>query len=158
MFEFGRCWNWKTAAFSACLRASLFAAGALHGGPAGILKTALIELAITAFAAGFQGALTQKLRRSKPAWRATLLCAAAVAVVIHPAEYLLHTLARTPGTSTGIALSLAYTVIATRLSLYVMQRGLFLVGAESNSFLTDLRRLPALIAQRANLQRPFSDA
>lgn len=150
MFDIGWCWNWKTAVLSACLRAILFALCAKHGGPAVILKTALMELAITALLAGFQGAVAQKLRHSKPAWRATLLCAAAVAIITHPVEYVLHNLAQTPGTSTGVALSLVYTVIATRFSLYMMQRGLFLVGDKSNSFLTDLRRLPVLITQRPN--------
>lgn len=140
------CWNWKTALFSAFLRAVLFAAVALRAGPPTVLKVVLVEFVITTVAAGFQGALTQALRGIEPAWRATLLCTLAVALINHPAEYLFHTLAGTPHTAAGIAVSLVYTIIATQFSLYVMRAGVFLAGAEGRSFSDDLRQLPGLLA------------
>jgi hypothetical protein len=156
MFQSVLCWNWKTAVFSVFIRAALFAVFALRAGPPAVLKAVLIEFAITAAVAGFQGALTQKLRLLEPPWRATLLCAGAVAIVNHPAEYVLHSLARTPSTPAGIALSLVYTVIATRFSLYVMRQGVFLAGRSGNSFSEDLRRVPVLIARFAGLRDPSS--
>ena len=130
----------------------MFAVAALSAGLPAILKAILIEITITAVVAGFQGMLTEKLRMLEPAWRTTLVCACAVALLNHPAEYLLHTWMRTPRTGAGICFSLAYTLIATRFSLCVMRQGLFLAGVEGVSFAEDLRRLPALLARMAGFR------
>jgi len=146
------CWNWKTALLSASLRAMLFAAVAWRAGPTAVFKVIVVELAITTVAAGFQGAITQALRGVEPAWRATLLCTLAVATINHPAEHIFHNWARSAHTHLGIALSLAYTLIATQLSLHLMRAGIFLAGAEGRPFFDDVRRLPRLLGGFSGLR------
>ncbi len=147
-------WNWKTALLSASFRATLFASLALRAGPAAVLKATIIELAITSVSAGFQGAVAQALRAHEPRWRATVLCTIAVAVINHPAEYVFHNWARSAHTPIGIVLSLAYTLIATQLSLRLMRAGIFLAGVEGRSFLEDARQLPMLLGRFAGFRHP----
>jgi hypothetical protein len=148
------CWNWKTALFSACFRAALFAVVALKASRTAALQAAVLEIALTTALAGFQGGISQALRGFKPRWRATLLCSGAVAIVYHPAEFLLHSWLRTPNAPLAIAVSLLYTVVSTHCSLSLMRHGLFVAGGEGHPLSGDLRRLAVLLARFAGA--PFS--
>jgi hypothetical protein len=119
----------------------------LGAGRATACRAFLIELAVSTALAGFQGAISQAMRRIQPVWRATLLCAGAVAIINHPIEFLLHSLVHTPNAPTAIFFSLVYTLVATRCSLYLMRHGLFVAGVEGRPLVEDLKRLPVVFAR-----------
>jgi len=145
------CWNWKTAALSVFFRVLLFGALAHGGGMSAVLTAVAIELVITATLAGFQGALVQALRRVNPTWLSTLICAAAYAAANHPAEYVLHSALGTPHTPAAIAVSFAFTLVATRFSFVAMQRGVFVAGRKGLPFYEDLRCIPHLLGATSGL-------
>jgi len=97
--------------------------------------------------------LTQAFRRN-PSWGTTFVCAGITASISHPAEWLVHAWAGTPNATSGILLSLVYTVVATRFSLLAMHRGAFIAGTEARSIWDDLRQAPALILAFAGIAPP----
>ena len=61
-----RKWNWKAAALSAMLRAAMFLLINLRAGSGRAVRAMLVEAGYATVAAGFAGAVTQRLRHAVP--------------------------------------------------------------------------------------------
>jgi len=143
-----RAWNWKTAALGSSGRVALFGLAFIHSSRASAAKSMLVELLLTAALGGFQGAILQAMRHLEPPWRASFLSLAAISLVVHPSEFLVHTLLGNSRAHAGIAFSFLFTVFASQLSLCLMRRGLFITGASGRPFWRDLGSLLGMLAGR----------
>ncbi|MGI8787092.1 MAG: hypothetical protein ACR2HG_04930 [Pyrinomonadaceae bacterium] len=148
-----RHWNYKGAIMSAALRAPIFLVTYLvaREGIKLALAAALAQFIFRFIFAGVGGALIQAFRRVEPAWKALLTILLIVPVISHILEFLVQTgfarLTET-GDHTDIAIvrSICMSVLSALFSLYIMRRGVMIVGEEeSKSIWSDLARFPVLI-------------
>lgn len=137
-------WNWKSALLSSVLRGMLFFAANLTAGRRAALAAMGTEFVYRGIAAGFYAALTQAFCRVKPERQAILAVLLLLPVVSHTPELIVHWWCGTPRLGAGLALSVAFTLLATSFSLFAMRRGVLIVGAGSQSLWRDLLRLPPL--------------
>lgn len=136
-------WNGKSALMSACCRAPIFFVANLPAGGAAAASAFLVEFVYRVVAAGFYGALTEYFARLPNARLATPAALVVLPAVAHGVEYLVHWSAGTPRIGTAIAVSVGVSVATTRLSLFVMRRGLF-VSRSRQSFAADVTALGRL--------------
>jgi hypothetical protein len=142
---FGRFWNWKSAAVSASMRAPIFFAANLQSGVDAATAAFLTEFIYRVTFAGFYGALTECFARRRARRAATVQALLVLPALAHSVEYVVHWLAGTPHIATAIAGSIAMSVATTRISLFLMRRGLFVAGGQSLS--ADVRDLSRLVAR-----------
>ncbi|MBA2259592.1 MAG: hypothetical protein H0W18_11900 [Acidobacteria bacterium] len=140
-----RDWNWKSALVSSLCRGAIFFASNLPAGVDAGLRALITELLFRGVVSGLLGSVTQSLRLAEPAWAAALTALLVLPAAGHLAEYAVHFLAGTPRLSESIAASLVFTCVTTLFNLFVMRRGVLIVGAGSGRLRDDLRLLPALL-------------
>ena len=145
-------WNWKSALFSALGRAPIFFAANLQSGSRAALAAFTTELVYRAVTAGFYGALTGYFARLPARRFGTLAALVTLPALAHSMEYLVHWFAGTPHITTAIVASIAVSACTTRISLFLMRRGLFVAGRQS--MLADLTGLGRLIASSFTNRRP----
>jgi hypothetical protein len=138
-------WNWKTALWSGLYRSPAFFVAAMKSGWGPAVRASLVEFLLFASIAGITGALTQRFRKVRPAWLSALLILGLMPLVIHTAELLVHTLARTPNRKTGVLISMCMTAVGVTFNWYCMHHGAFLAGEEGRPFLHDVKRIPRLL-------------
>jgi hypothetical protein len=138
-------WNWKTALLSACARGTIFFIANIGSGLVSAIGAMWIEAALFATLAGFYGALAQAFRRAQPAWAATMKVMILAPAVNHTLEYLLHYANGTKRIATGVAASISLSILSAVFNLFVMRRGVLIVGDERASLIDDLRRMPRLV-------------
>jgi hypothetical protein len=138
-------WNWKTALWSGLYRSPAFFIAAIRSGWGPAVRASLVEFLLFASIAGITGALTQRFRKVRPAWLSALLILGLMPLVIHTAEFLVHTLAGTPNRRTGVLISMGMTAAGVTFNWYCMHHGAFLAGEEGQPFLHDVKRIPALL-------------
>lgn len=141
-----RRWNWKSAIFSSLVRAPIFFFCNLGAGRSAATSAMLAEFAYRGITAGFYGALTQAFRKAQPLWAANLAVVVLLPLTSHSIEFCVHFLRGTPKLLTSLASSVFFTMISTLFNIYAMRRGALVVGEDSNSVASDLRRVPRLIA------------
>ena len=139
-----RNWNWKSALLSSLLRSSVFFGVNLGAGLRRALAAMLTEFVFRAVTAGWYGAVTQAFRRVRPVWRAVAVLVPVLLLTQHSLELLVHWMRGTPRLAASIGASFAFTLVSTTVSLALMRKGRFLVGAGSKSLLQDLAGLPSL--------------
>lgn len=142
---FLRQWNWKAALLSAAGRAPIFLITTCSYGWRSVSLAVAVETIYRAGTAGIFAAFTQAVRNRRPLWQAILLMTVAVPVVSQTLDFLIHHLMGTPNLRTGTLVSTIISAITSLFGWYSMRRGTLLVGAEQDSLLTDLCRLPGLI-------------
>lgn len=142
-----RIWNWKSAALSALVRATLFLAANATAGWRAAWGAFGAELAFRACTSGFYGRATQAFAVARPVWTASAAALVVVPVVSHALEFAVHYLRGTPALGRSIGLSVGFTVVSTLFHLFAMRRGALLVGASAAPIADDLRRMPRLIAE-----------
>jgi hypothetical protein len=108
------------------------------------LAAMLTEFVFRAVTAGWYGAVTQAFRRVRPVWRAAAVLVPLLLLTQHSLELLVHWMRGTPRLAASIGASFAFTLVSTTVSLALMTKGRFLVGAGSKSLLHDLAGLPSL--------------
>jgi hypothetical protein len=141
-------WNWKTAAFSAMSRSTIFLVAMMKRGGRAEISTALIlETMFSATAAGVYGAFIQAMRFARPAWLARLVISLCLPLVMAGLDYLLHWVSGMHDIRTSIVATWMLSVVSSLFSFYIMQRGAFVVGQKSDSLWQDLARIPLLIVQ-----------
>jgi hypothetical protein len=138
-------WNWKSAILSVTLRTPLFFAAAISAGLGAAAAAAGTDVAFRAIMAGFCGAITQRLRHTRPPWIGTLAVMVLVPLLSHGVEALVHWRAGTPHFTVALAASMSLTVVTTTFDLYAMRRGVLIAGAGGASLTDDLIRLPGLV-------------
>jgi len=142
-----RIWNWKSAALSALVRATLFLAANASAGWRAAWGAFGAELAFRACTSGFYGRATQAFAAARPAWAASAAALVVVPAVSHTLEFVVHYLRGTPALGRSIALSVGFTVVSTLFHLFAMRRGALLVGASAAPLADDLRRMPRLVLE-----------
>ena len=76
-------WSWKAAALSALLRGITFYLSNLRSGHQKALLAMIVEAGFAVFAAGLIGAISQRLRASRPAWAtAAVVCLGLLALMV----------------------------------------------------------------------------
>lgn len=155
-------WNWKAALLGALLRASFYFTVYKASKETWIvtLTAVIVELAFRFITSGISGSLVQSFRRATPPWLATLIVSITLPVFSHAVEYVSHyaqenyfdsIFAASVNNSRqkAFAISVLMSILAALFNLYVMQRGVLLVGAgeETQSFRTDLKMIPALVIE-----------
>lgn len=140
-----RRWNWKSAVLSALTRGTLFFFANLGAGVSAALGAMSIESAFYITVAGFYGAATERFRRTRPAWLATLTIMVLMPTINHTLEFLLHWASGTKKLATSIIASICFSMLSAVFNLFAMRRGAFIVGAERQSLLDDFRQLPRII-------------
>ncbi|AXC11416.1 hypothetical protein ACPOL_2084 [Acidisarcina polymorpha] len=140
LFPF-RYWNWKTASITAVIRGSVFL-GALgrHAGQ----KGALIEIAYVIGTSGFFSAIQQGLLGVRNRWLGNLAIVAGVPVAALLLDCLAHLAAATPNPSKVTIGVLIFSLISAAFHLHMMNSGAMLAGKNEQSFLEDLKAVPAL--------------
>jgi hypothetical protein len=138
-------WHWKSAMLSAVIRGSLFFATNLADGSRLAARATLVEFALRVPLVGILAAVTQSFGGAEPPWAAAIVATALLPGLAHLAELAAHWMARTPELGASMQASVALSVLSTAFSLFVMRRGVMIVGDGSLSFGDDLKRLPGLV-------------
>lgn len=141
-----RRWNWKSAVASAAIRAAIFYAANRSAGARAAWLAAVAELLFRATTSGFYGTITEAFVPVRPRARAMAASLVVLPVLAHSLEFVLHWLRGTPELARSLIASASFTVVSTSFNLFAMRRGALIVGEGRQSLLTDLRRLPMLIA------------
>lgn len=141
---FGR-WNWKSALLSALIRGSIFFVTNLREGIEAAVGAFAIESAFYIVTAGFYGAIIESFRRARPYWKAVLTVTVVVPAINHSLEFLLHWLGGTERIASGVAVSIIFSLFSANFNLYVMSRGVLIVGSEREPLWRDLWRMPRLV-------------
>jgi hypothetical protein len=150
---FVRQWNYKGAILSGGLRAPIFLITYLIGRESIklALSAAVLQFVFRFVFAGLSGALIQSFRRVEPVWKAMITILLVVPLISHVFEYLLqwsfvHITATTDHTDMAIARSICVSLFSVLFALFIMRRGVMIVGDDdSMSLWSDVRRLPFLI-------------
>jgi hypothetical protein len=138
-------WSWKTALFSALLRASIFFASNLHTGHGHAVRAMLIEAAFSMLASGFLGGVTQCVRHARPVWATALLVWVGLPAVMLAAQFGVHRLGGTPHMRSGLIASFVFASIASGFTWYAMRRGALLAGDEGMTLLEEARHMPHVV-------------
>ena len=139
-------WNWKAAAFSALLRALMFLLINLRAGSGRAIRAMLVEAVYATVAAGFAGAVTQRVRHAVPRWATALVVWLAIPFALLAAQAAVHVAMGTPRLARSLCASFVFAAFATGFNWFAMSRGAFLTG-EDRSFTRDLLLVPRLLWQ-----------
>jgi hypothetical protein len=150
---FVRHWNYKGAILSGGLRAPIFLITYLIGRESIklALGAALLQFVFRFLFAGLSGALIQSFRRVEPAWKAMASILLVVPLISHVFEYVLQWsfvrfTATTDHTDMAIARSVSVSLFSVLFALFIMRRGVMIVGEDdSKSLWNDIRHLPYLV-------------
>jgi hypothetical protein len=150
---FVRHWNYKGAILSGGMRAPIFLITYLIGRESIklALGAALVQFIFRFLFAGLTGALIQSFRRVEPAWKAMVSILLVVPLISHVLEYFLqrsfvYLTATTDHTDMAIARSICVSLFSVLFALFIMRRGVMIVGEDdSMSLWSDVRRLPFLV-------------
>lgn len=155
-------WNWKAALLGAILRASFYFTvyQASRESLIVTLTAVAVELAFRFFTSGISGSVVQSFRRAEPNWLATLIVTISLPVFSHTIEYATHysqerffsnvfAASENNARQKAFVYSVLFSVLSAMFNLFVMKRGVLLVGAgsETKSLWSDLKRIPLLIVE-----------
>src|ERR1700761_4379642 len=139
-------WNWKAAALSALIRAITFLATNLRAGSHKAVRAMLVEAVFAILAAGTLGAITQRLRATRPFAATALTVWLGLPILLVAAQSQVHRLAGTPHVRTGLIVSFCFAAIASGFTWYTVRRGVMLAGEETTALAADARAIPQVIA------------
>lgn len=138
-------WSWKAAIVGALVRALVFLFSNRANGRHDAVKAMLVEAGFSLFACGLLGALTQRMRDTRPLWLTVLVIWVAMPVTMVAGEGWVHHVFQTPHVRAGLASSLLLAAVASGFTWYAMRRGTLLQGIGDDSILHDLRLLPRIL-------------
>lgn len=153
-------WNWKAAASSALIRGAIFLAANLRAGGHRALRAMFLEAVFAIFASGVMGAMTQRLRSTRPFLATAAFVWLAMPAAMLAIEALLHHSFGTPHLRAGLTVSFVMASVSSGFGWFAQRRGVLLAGPGQGSALADLRAMPALmiefviIVPRVLLRRP----
>jgi hypothetical protein len=133
------------------MRAPIFFAANLPSGVDAATAAFVTEFIYRVASAGFYGALTEYFARRRARRAATVQALIVLPALAHSVEFAVHWLAGTPHIATAVVGSVAMSMATTRVSLFLMRRGLFVVGGQS--FVADVRDMLRLMV-RPLIRRP----
>lgn len=147
-------WNWKSAIFSSTMRGGVFFFTYLANKET--MKAALgaftVQFIFRVLFAGVGGSLIQSFRCVIPAWQGTLVVMLLVPGLSHLIEFIVNGIyeqyAETHSGSKSIAASVGFSVLSAIFNIFIMRRGVFIVGEKGEQSLgKDLKQIPVLIAE-----------
>ena len=138
-------WNWKVALVTAVLRGLACVAALRHMEIHARNHFGLVEAAFVLLTCGFFSALQQQSLQIRSEWLAWLSCVMVVPLTSLGCDAALHFwLDGRQTLQLGIA-ALIFTVLSATFHWHIIRNGALLVGEESHSLATDMKRIPALI-------------
>jgi hypothetical protein len=142
-----RRWNWKTALLSAALRGAIFFTANLPAGRAAAVHALGVDLVFRVPIGGFYGSVIQAFRPARPPWAAAMVVMVVVPGIAHGLEFVAHWLGSTERLREGVLASVAFSGLSALFNLFVVRRGVLIVGGEGQPFGRDLARLPRLLLE-----------
>jgi hypothetical protein len=137
-------WNWKVAMMTAVLRGSACVLALRHMEHHARNHFGLVEAAYVLLTCGFFSALQQQslqIRSERLAW---FTCVVVIPLTSLTCDAGLHFWLDGRDTrQLGLA-ALIFTLFSANFHRHIIRNGALLVGEESHSFLTDLKRIPRL--------------
>lgn len=155
-------WHWKSALLGAIVRSSFYFTVYLASRESWIVTlTAVgVELAFRLITTGLGAAAVQSFRRAKPQWLATFVISITIPTFSHVVEFFTHYIQETyyadvfaaaqhSSRQKTFAISVLFSVVSAIFNLYLMRRGVLLVGAgqETRTLGNDLKKIPSLAYQ-----------
>ena len=138
-------WNWKVALLTAVLRGLACVAALWHMERHARDHFGMVEAAFVLVTCGFFSALQQQsleLRTELVAW---LACVVVVPLTSLSCDAALHFwLDGRQTRQLGVA-GLVFTIVSATFHWHMIRNGALLVGEESHSLATDLKRIPKLV-------------
>ncbi len=137
-----RYWNWKSAVMSSLVRGAIFfAVNVTHSLEAGI-SAFITELVLRGSISGFYGAITQNLSYVRPVWKSALGALILLPVANHVLEFIAHWARGTEKLWESIIASVCFTALSSLYHVFIMRRGVMIVGDGSQSLFRDLAIAP----------------
>jgi hypothetical protein len=137
-------WSWKAAVLAALLRGITFYLSNLPSGRQKAVHAMVVEAVFSVFAAGLIGAISQRLRASRPVWATAVVISFALPAFMFIVQLGVHRIARTPHIGTGVFASFCFASVSSAFSWYAMRHGALLGGTDTTSLLHDIRSLPGI--------------
>lgn len=152
-------WNWKSALLGAIVRSSFYFTVYLASRESWLvtLTAVLVEMAFRFVTNGIAGAAVQSFRRATPPWLATAVISITLPIITHIIEFSTHYIqekyyadifaaSEHSSRQKTFAISVLFSVISAMFNLYMMRRGVMLVGAgkETQTLRNDLKKVPSL--------------
>lgn len=105
----------------------------------------MTEFVFRAIVSGFAGRAIESLRGLEPRWRRELVAVWILPLGIHALEFTVHRARGTAALAWSTGASVTLSIASAAFHLFVMRRGILLVGAGRLSLREDLRRMPAIV-------------
>ncbi|HEX3101939.1 MAG TPA: hypothetical protein VHQ01_09115, partial [Pyrinomonadaceae bacterium] len=155
-------WNWKSAFLAAIVRSTFYFTvyKASKESWAVTLTAVGIELAFRFLTTGVAGAIVQSFRRATPEWVATAIISISLPAITHLIEFFTHYVQEkyyadifAPSANNArqktFAISVLFSVVSAMFNLYLMRRGVLLVGAgeETQTLRNDFKKIPFMISE-----------
>jgi hypothetical protein len=139
-------WNWKAALLSAVFRAGACVAALRHNEMHARRHFGIVEAAYVLLTSGFWAALQQQSLGLKTRRLGWLACVMLIPLSSLTADASLH-LWLDHGNMRALGISaLIFTLVSAMFHWHVMQNGAMVVGEQSRSFWSDMKRMPWLVA------------
>jgi hypothetical protein len=140
------CWNWKCAALTALIRGSACMAALRHAQPHARQHFSMVEIGFALLTSGLFSGWQQRSLRVTPRRLGWVIAVIALPLTSLALDALVHTwLDGIKAHALGIG-ALAFTLVSAMFHWHIMQNGTMLVGETSSSFMSDMRRMPLLLA------------
>ena len=155
-------WNWKSALLAAIVRSSFYFTvyQASRQSLIVTLTAVGIELSFRFLTTGVAGAVVQSFRRATPEWAATVVISISLPTITHLIEFFTHYVQEKyyadifPASTNSarqktFAISVLFSVVSAMFNLYLMRRGVLLVGAgeETQTLRNDFKKIPFMISE-----------
>ncbi|MGA8530574.1 MAG: hypothetical protein WB622_12725 [Acidobacteriaceae bacterium] len=138
-------WNWKVALLTALLRGGACVAALRHVEVHARRHFGIVEAAFVLLTCGFFSALQQQslgLRTERMAWLACVVVVPLTSLGLDAGLHFWLDGRRTE--QLGVA-ALMFTLVSATFHWHMIRNGALLVGEESHTLATDLRRIPRLM-------------
>ena len=137
-------WNWKVALMTAVLRGLACVAALRHMEVHARNHFGVVEAAFVLLTCGFFSALQQQALSIRSEWLAWFSCVVVVPLTSLDCDAGLHFWLDGRQTRQLGAAALVFTVLSATFHWHMIRNGALLVGDESHTLATDLKRIPRL--------------
>ncbi len=139
-----RHWNWKVALMTAVLRGSACVAALRHMEHHARNHFGVVEAVFVLFTCGFFSALQQQSLQIRSEWLAWFTCVFVIPLTALSMDGGLHFWLDGRDTRQLGVPGLIFTVVSATFHWHMIRNGALLVGEESHTLATDLKRIPRL--------------
>jgi len=137
-------WNWKVALMTAVLRGAACILALRHMEHHARNHFGVVEAAFVLFTCGFFSALQQQSLAIRTEWLAWFTCVVVIPLSSLGCDGGLHFWLDGRDTRQLGVPGLIFTIVSATFHWHIIRNGALLVGDESHSFLSDLKRIPRL--------------